>query len=950
MTMKRETKSKIILVVLLAVAGVVWVRRMKVARPPGGTASVEINYPASFRNDGKGSLKITLFEREGVLTPEIRQQLDACNEILEQHADDAENLLDAFWILHSNRLHAAAAPYGQRYRLLEKEVNPGFLEALIFDLGRAGQFDEAIREQEALASIHPGFSTERASAKYLQQHRCLHACRVLRDPVVAGQAFVAMTRTDPDIPFLDHYDRATNVFSELITQLIDEGKPLPKELDEVWIFLPSTEVYRLIAILKDAGGQPSAAMLAAGDDFNEGRIAPAAAKVQRAMHALYRRGLKTEMVLKLAQQGVADGRKLGDRRELMEALWRVACFAHLMGELETEYEAMTEADRLASELKVPGLLARTKAKLGLMYEQLGDYARAFDAYDEAIELTEKHGTTALLGEGPNEYRARLLSLVGDPIKAEPLLRKLANHAERVAPGPGMRCIPYFNLGVCLSRQGRGDEAIRAFLRSAEGNDQDFKASSMIEIGRIYLSQGKPDEAEKAFETAAQCEQAVGSPERRWAWQLGKAQVRWARNEETGAREWLTKAQATIESQRASLKDYAQRRALLNNKYQVYEFGVEIELKKKDVAAAFALSERSRARTFLDALGVKAGESRPLPMATLADLQAASDSFVTVVYWSRPKELLAWIVRKDGAELVTIPIGHAALKKMMTEFYAKVIPEDDTVDWMPWMRTMWGQVWAPVEQKLKPDERVCIVPHHVLHYIPFQALHDGKQFLVEKHAIFYAPSGSGLVELRKRPGVVPTSTAIFDGALEKDPNSPFSKTPTAMLRGRYPKAQIFVREQATEETFRASGRAGLVHITAHGSYDAWIPSRSGLHLQAAGKDDGVLRAEEIGRLALNDTALVVLCSCVSSVGELADGDEVTGVTRAFQMAGARNVIGSLWPVGVTPTNRLMEVFYEQLDKRPSDPALALCEAQRRFLRESPHPYLWAAFGLNGSGRR
>ena len=945
--MNRKTRSVIALVLLGLAAVSVWAWRMGYLSNP--MFASQIPYPSSFQAGSGNSLDIRSLVPEPPLPPQARRELQACNEILEQDPDDPDALQDAFWVLFSNRLKASSVPYGERYLAIEKHAHPDFLKAYTFALSRAARFEAAWNAHRALAEAQPGFARQRISAKYVHFHQCLHACRVLKDPVVAGRAFAQLVRIDPDVPFLELYDSSKTLFMDLLTERFDKS-PLPKELDDVWVYLPSTDMKVLAGLYEGAGGTPSEAMLAATDDFNMGRVAPPAAKAQRAMHAYCRRQYKIDLAMELTKQAVADARQLGDRGELLEALWRQAAFAHIKGVLEVEYSANTEADRIAQELQIPGWIARTKAKLGLMYEKFGDYARAFDAYDESIALNMKYQAIPILYEDPKALRARLVSLAGNPSEAEPELRRFAEHAERIAPGPGLRCIPYFNLGICLSRLGQREEAIKAFSRSAEGSDLDYRGSSMIEIGRLEFARQNYEEAEKAFDKAARCETRISSAERRWAWQFGKAQIRRARKDLKGAEEWLTKTLKTIESQRASLKDYAQRRTLLNNKYQAYEFGVEMALEGDDQTKAFAFAERSRARTFLDALGVKAEASRPVTLASLADLQSVSPQFATIVFWSQSKQLLVWIVRKEGMEQVTIPLSRNTVQGMLTSFYRETISQKAAANWVPRLRTLWTHLWAPIENKLSPNERVCIIPHHVLHYVPFQALHDGKQFVVERHTVFYAPSGSGLVELRNLPAIDNNAIAVFDAALENDPKSVFSKTPTAMLRKRFPKASFFVQTEATEEAFRTAGPAGLIHVTAHGSYDAWIPLRSGLHLHASGDDDGVLRAEEISRLDASSTSLLVLCSCVSSVGDLANGDEVTGVTRAFQMAGVRNVIGSLWPVEVTATNHLMELFYEELEEKRNDPAQALCEAQRRFLKENPHPYRWSGFQVNGSGGR
>jgi CHAT domain-containing protein len=122
------------------------------------------------------------------------------------------------------------------------------------------------------------------------------------------------------------------------------------------------------------------------------------------------------------------------------------------------------------------------------------------------------------------------------------------------------------------------------------------------------------------------------------------------------------------------------------------------------------------------------------------------------------------------------------------------------------------------------------------------------------------------------------------------------------------------------------------------------------LAAQGRDNGLLQAWEIFEQIRINADLVTLSACKTGLGQEFNGEGLLGLTRAFQYAGARAVLASLWSVDDFQTMRLMRRFYAELRAGTSqDKALQAAQLELLRSKSASAPYYWAGFMLFGDAR-
>lgn len=325
------------------------------------------------------------------------------------------------------------------------------------------------------------------------------------------------------------------------------------------------------------------------------------------------------------------------------------------------------------------------------------------------------------------------------------------------------------------------------------------------------------------------------------------------------------------------------------------------------------------------------------------------------------------------------------------------------------RKLDAQLMQPIRAlfKLQPQQ-LLIAPDSQLNLIPFAALVDEQnRYLLENYRITYLTSGRDLIRTRdaivkaQNPLVLANPSfnqaapkpkagitlALSRGSEERSGDLArlsFSPLPATAIEADaiiplLPSARLFTGTQATVTRVKQSPNPRILHLATHGFFlKNNLPDqpqrpghsqpftienpllRSGLALagfngREGGDDDGVLTALEVSGLDLRATQLVVLSACETGLGEVANGEGVYGLRRAFALAGAQSQLMSLWRVSDQGTKDLMIRYYQALAKGQGR-GDALRQVQLAMLQQTiqgqdqggdlelnyQHPYYWSAF--------
>lgn len=329
----------------------------------------------------------------------------------------------------------------------------------------------------------------------------------------------------------------------------------------------------------------------------------------------------------------------------------------------------------------------------------------------------------------------------------------------------------------------------------------------------------------------------------------------------------------------------------------------------------------------------------------------------------------------------VPASEEQLAQKIQRFRALIQHAEWSVSLEEASRDLYSLLIAPVESLIDVSRRIAISKDGPLNSLPFGALLSdaSDKYLIERRPLHLVASATVFLELqRQRAPIQAWPTQLLGFA---DPVYSSAATSDTTARGEFASlrrrgftfqplpgtrrelsrvaalfgedAAVYFGADATEEraTSNTDG-ARYLHFACHAVLDEHFPLNSALVLSVPSHPDtdagnGLLQAREIIRRMSIRADLVVLSACDTSLGTEFGGEGLFGLTRAFQLAGATSVVGSIWSVADDATAELMERMYVALTNgAPKDIALQAAQVSLIRQRRYSHPFFWAAFELSG----
>jgi CHAT domain-containing protein/Flp pilus assembly protein TadD len=576
------------------------------------------------------------------------------------------------------------------------------------------------------------------------------------------------------------------------------------------------------------------------------------------------------------------------------------------------------------------------------------------------------------------------------------LLALNSGAKSVDPGPVSPATPPVFRGIALMLKGkflldRGDFAgARAAWSEALSTNpsRDHRAGYLALIGTSYWKEGNRTDAVKYFEQAAQTLESVAADikvEEMLAGYLGSNRhiyydvlvdmlVQQGRVKEAFEQAERSRARAFLQiignhrlnAERSGDPVLVREAEMLRTQIGAWEKQANQTAPSDAPRIAsdlkFARQRYTSLQTRIKASNPEYSALTIVEPLNLDDIRADLPADTTLIsYFVTVNGTHAWVVDRTELHHVALPVDAAGLQRIVC-WASHFAPARDLrgAERTPNKCTAaatadeaFAKLIAPLREHIH-NNRLLLVPHNVLHYVPFAALHDGgsNRYLIEDYTLSYIPSASALRFLRSKETPVNGAALVLGNPSSALPGAPRirgAEQEAVTVAGLLGSRAVLGPEARESLLYGLGGKVDLVHIASHAIYDPVNPLFSRIALAPGDGYDGNVEVHEIlSDVDLSGVNLVVLSACETAVGERSGGDEVVGLTRALLYAGTPGVISTLWKIDDTSSARLMDEFYRRFaaGKLAAD---ALREAQLAIYHSDHYadPKYWAAFTVSGN---
>ncbi|RMH32728.1 MAG: CHAT domain-containing protein [Nitrospirae bacterium] len=682
--------------------------------------------------------------------------------------------------------------------------------------------------------------------------------------------------------------------------------------------------------------------------------------------ALYQLGQYDDANASLRQAwGLA--KQQGDRRFLAILLEQAGNVSLAAGQVDQAVRSLQEGLSFAREEDDPTLVAALLNDLGNALASQGKNDEALGAYIEAAILAEAMGDDTLATR--SHINTAMASIREHRYEEGKERLDFAVKRMRYLPSTHEHASSWLNIGLAYVELLRSSsdrhsdvmapaaQAFRSAAAMAKAiGDARAESYGWGFLGNLYERAHQHREALRLTARAILVAQRITMPEAlyRWEWQQGRIYRALQRFPE--AIHAYQRAVDTVQPMRRELT-VATSDGRLSFRESVgplfFEFA-ELLLQRTEAVP----SERERQALLRQARqtieGFKAAELQDYfrddcveavrsRIATLDTVSDATAVLYPIIFPDRI-EMLASL----GARIVRVTISIDQVQLIArTNQFRRFLEKRTTRQYLPHAQSLYDLLIRPLDHYFRAHgiDTLVIVPDGVLRTIPFGALHDGKQFLVEMYAMAVTP-GLTLTDPQPidRQRIHLLTVGLTEG-VQGFPPLPFVNQEVSALQRLYGGQLLLNRQFLVSNLERTlkNEQFTIVHVASHGQFEPEVTNSFILAFDDRLTMDKL--DELIGLFQFRETPLdlLALSACETAVG---DDRAALGLAGLAIKAGARSALATLWLVNDRAASALINEFYVQLRQPSLSKAMALQRAQQKLIAHPTyqHPGYWSPFLL------
>ena len=679
------------------------------------------------------------------------------------------------------------------------------------------------------------------------------------------------------------------------------------------------------------------------------------------------------------QEALSLYRVLNDKKNEAKTLVWIGFVYNSLGEKQKALDFYNQALPIFRTVGDRSMEATTLNNIGGVYDDLGEKQKALDYYNQALPILRAVGNRGVEATTLNNI-GRVYDALGEKQKALdfynqalPILRAVGNR--------GVEATTLNNIGRVYDDLGEKQKALVFYnqalpIRRAVG-DRRGEATTLNNIGILYRDTKKPLEAIKNLEQSVnlilQLRSGVAKDNRQTflksAGGPAIALIDLLITENQPEKAFTYANLATV----ADLADYSR---LVNVKIANPEAQAaidkwnqdnrELESLRKDLQQKFSEQLSAKVNKLQEDLNKQAENirNRFVEIADLfetkptdiAQLQANISPETTVIQPVILKNDIAlFLLTRDKIKVIKVPLP-AKFDDLLTKT-SQSLSNRYSENYLENLEELHKLLISPLEKEIQATKpkQISIIATGKLRYIPFEALYDGNQYLIEKYPIIYLTRLSSRSLQITTTSNTPTARKVLAFGNPK-PKSPFSLNGTESevkaIIPIFPESEYFINNKATLSNFKTQiSRFSILHLATHGCFqkgECTLITGGKLKENTLLFADKSWHIQDAGLLGLQNVELITLSACQTALNTNSNGEEISGLAYLFERAGSKAVIASLWSAADEETKEIMVEFYQNL-KQGMRKDEAFRQGKLSQIKNNVHPFYWSPFVLIGDGR-